>query len=76
MAPKSIENRNELIDILVSRVAENAPVKEHIRVYCEALTSNLKELDDGDLIQGILKAGYLDIMERFNLGEIALETDL
>jgi hypothetical protein len=76
MAPESIENRNELIDILVSRVAENAPVKELIRVYCEALTANLKELEDGDLIQGILNAGYLDIMERFNLGEIALETDL
>lgn len=76
MAPESIENRNELIDILVSRVAENAPVKELIRVYSEALTANLKELDDGELIQGILNAGYLDIMERFNLGEIALETDL
>jgi len=76
MASKSIENRNELIDILVSRIAENAPVKELIRVYCEAWTANLKELDDGDLIQGILNAGYLDIMERFNLGEIALETDL
>ena len=76
MAPESIENRNELINILVSRVAENAPIKEHIRVYCEALTANLKELDDGELIQGILNAGYLDIMERFNLGEIALETDL
>ena len=72
----AIENRVELINVLVSRVAENASVKELIRVYCEALTANLRELEDGDLIQCILNAGYLDIMEKFDLGEIALETDL
>lgn len=71
----AIENKEQLISDLVSRVAENAPVKELIRVYCEALAANLRDLNDSDLIHGILNAGYVDIMETYNLGEIAIDLD-
>jgi hypothetical protein len=72
----AIENRDQLINTLVSRIAENVPIKEIIRVYCEALTTSIKEMDDGDLIQNILNAGYLDVMEEFDLGEVAVNTEL
>jgi hypothetical protein len=60
-----IENREELTAALVSRVIENAPIRELIRVYGEAVTAAINDLTEEDLIQSIASAGYIDITEKY-----------
>jgi hypothetical protein len=63
----AIENREVVVNTLTSRVIENAPLRELIRVYSEAVQAALKNLDDDDLIRSIAQAGYTDILEAFSL---------
>lgn len=69
MSDYKIENREEVTNVLVSRVIENAPLRELIRVYSEAVQAAIGNLSDADVARSIVAAGYTDIMEAFNLSE-------
>lgn len=63
----AIENREEVVNVLTSRVIENAPLRELIRVYSEAVQSAIGNLSDDDVIRSIAAAGYNDILETYSL---------
>ena len=67
MSDYSVEKREEVVNVLTSRVIENAPLRELIRVYSEAVQAAIGNLSDADLVRSIEAAGYADIMEAFNL---------
>jgi hypothetical protein len=69
----NIENREVVVNTLTSRVIENAPLRELIRVYSEAVQAAVGQLSDDDLIRSIAQAGYTDIIEAFNLEVPAVE---
>ena len=60
-------NRTEVVNVLTSRVIENAPLREIIRVYSEAVQAAIANLSDDDVIRSIGAAGYTDILEAFEL---------
>ena len=62
-----MENRQDVVNVLTSRVIENAPLRELIRVYSEAVQAAIGNLSDDDVIRSIDQAGYKDILETFNL---------
>jgi len=62
-----MENREEVVNVLTSRVIENAPLRELIRVYSEAVQSAIANLSDEDVIRSIAAAGYNDILEKYSL---------
>jgi hypothetical protein len=67
MSDYKIENREEVTNVLQSRVVENAPLREIIRVYAEAVKAAVDGLSDADLVRSVQAAGYTDILEAFNL---------
>lgn len=67
MSEYTIENRQDVTNALVSRVIENAPLREIIRVYSEAVQAAVAQLSDADLVRSISQAGYTDLLEAFNL---------
>jgi len=60
-------NRTEVVNVLTSRVIENAPLRELIRVYSEAVQAAIGNLSDEDVIRSVAQAGYTDILEAFSL---------
>ena len=68
-----MSNRTEVVNVLTSRVIENAPLRELIRVYSEAVQAAIGNLSDEDVIRSIAQAGYTDILEAFNLEVPAAE---
>ena len=60
-------NRTDVVNVLTSRVIENAPLRELIRVYSEAVQAAVAQLSDDDVIRSIAAAGYTDILESFSL---------
>jgi len=68
MSDYTLENREEVVNVLTSRVIENAPTRELLRVYSEAVQSAIANLSDADLVRSIAGAGYTDILEHFSLG--------
>lgn len=69
MSDYILENRDQLIPALQERVLSNAPLREIIRVYNEALTAAIGQLNDADLARSVFAAGYMDLVEVFNLEE-------
>jgi hypothetical protein len=67
MSDYTIENRQEVVQVLTSRVIENAPCRELLRVYSEAVNAAIANLSDADVVRSIAQAGYSDILEAFNL---------
>jgi hypothetical protein len=67
MSDYTIENRETVVNTLVSRVIENAPLRELIRVYSEAVQAAVANLSDADVVRSIAAAGYTDILEAFSL---------
>ena len=63
----ALENREDVSNALVSRVIENAPLRELLRVYSEAVNAAIANLSDDDLLRAIVQAGYPDILEAFGL---------
>ena len=61
------DNRETIVNTLTSRVIENAPLRELIRVYSEAVQAAIANLSDDDVIRSISAAGYVDILEAFEL---------
>jgi hypothetical protein len=60
-------NRETVVNTLTSRVIENAPLRELIRVYSEAVGAAIAQLSDDDVVRSIAAAGYTDILEAFEL---------
>lgn len=73
MSDYSIENRQDVVNVLTARVVENAPCRELLRVYSEAVTAAIANLSDADVVRSIAQAGYTDILEAFNLEVPAAE---
>ena len=67
MSDYSLENREQVVNTLTSKVIENAPLRELIRVYSEAVQSAIGQLSDADVVRSIAAAGYTDIIEAFTL---------
>ena len=67
MSDYTLENREAVSVALQERVLSNAPLRELIRVYNEALTAALTSLSDADLVHSIAAAGYTDLLEAFEL---------
>jgi len=67
MSEMTMTNREDVTNVLVSRVTENAPLRELIRVYSEAVQAAVGQMDDDGLIRAIVQAGYPDILEAFGL---------
>jgi hypothetical protein len=67
MSDYTLENRTEVVNNLTSRVIENAPLRELIRVYSEAVQAAIGNLSDADVVRSISQAGYTDLIESFNL---------
>ena len=67
MSDYVIEDREQVVNTLTSRVIENAPLRELIRVYSEAVQSAIGQLSDADVVRSITAAGYTDILEAFSL---------
>jgi hypothetical protein len=67
MSDYTIENRETVVNTLVSRVIENAPLRELIRVYSEAVQAAVANLSDADVARSIQAAGYQDILEAFEI---------
>ena len=73
MSDFTLSNREEVVNVLVSRVIENAPLREIIRVYSEAVQAAVANLSDADVARSIAQAGYTDILEAFNIEVPAAE---
>jgi hypothetical protein len=69
MSDYAIANRETVVNTLISRVVENAPLRELIRVYSEAVQAAVGQLSDADVVRSIAAAGYTDILEAFELEE-------
>ena len=69
MSDYALENRQEVVNVLTERVISNAPVRELLRVYSEAVTAAIANLSDADVVRSIIQAGYSDIVEAFNIAE-------
>lgn len=67
MSDYTVENRQDVVNVLIARVVENAPCRELLRVYSEAVTAAIANLSDADVVRSIAQAGYTDILEAFNL---------
>ena len=74
MSDYVIENKETVVNTLVSRVIENAPLRELIRVYSEAVNAAVAQLSDADVVRSIAAAGYTDILETFSLEVPAAES--
>lgn len=61
----AIENKEELINETISRVVNNAPMREVLRVYNESLRAHITSLNDEELTQALQNAGYDDLIERY-----------
>jgi hypothetical protein len=60
-----IADRPGLVSETVSRVINNAPVSEVLRVYSMAVQSELDDFDDMELLEAVGKAGYSDLVEKY-----------
>jgi D-mannonate dehydratase len=73
MSDYELSNRETVVNTLTSRVIENAPLRELIRVYSEAVQAAIANLSDADVVRSIAAAGYTDIIEAFELTVPAVE---
>jgi hypothetical protein len=73
MSDYTLESRETVVNTLTSRVIENAPLRELIRVYSEAVQAAIGQLSDADVVRSIAAAGYTDILEAFSLEVPAAE---
>jgi predicted HTH transcriptional regulator len=73
MSDYTLENRQDVVNVLTERVISNAPVRELLRVYSEAVQSAIANLSDADVVRSIAAANYGDILEAFSLEVPAAE---
>ena len=67
MSDYTIQNREAVVQTLTERVISNAPLRELLRVYSEAVQAAIANLSDADVVRSIIAAGYQDIVEAFEL---------
>ena len=67
MSDYTLENRDDVVRVLTEHVISNAPVRELLRVYQEAVSAAIANLSDADVARSIAQAGYTDILEAFSL---------
>lgn len=60
-----IKDREGLVAETISRVINNAPINEILRVYSVAVRNELDKLSDEKLIESIETAGYSDLVEKY-----------
>lgn len=60
-----IKDKEKLLGPLVSRIVENAPIHEVVRVYGEAVTAAIAKLEDEELIGYMTNAGYTDLVDAY-----------
>lgn len=65
-----IKDRKELVNSAISRVINNAPISEILRVYSMAVQTELEKLSDTELVNSVLGAGYMDLIEKHVEGEL------
>lgn len=65
-----ITNKTELVNETISRVINNAPISEILRVYSMAIQGRLEELSDTELVESLINAGYMDLIETYVEGEL------
>lgn len=65
-----VTNKTELVNETISRVINNAPISEILRVYSMAVQSRLEELSDTELVESLINAGYMDLIEKYVEGEL------
>ena len=75
MSDYTLEKREEVVNTLTARVIENAPLRELIRVYSEAVQAAIGNLSDADVARSIAQAGYTDIIESFDIEVPAAEEE-
>lgn len=59
-------NREALVSETISRVINNAPVSEILRVYSLAVQNELNTLTDEELLEAVQNAGYLDLVSKYS----------
>jgi hypothetical protein len=59
------ETRQELTNEVVSRVLNNAPASELLRVYSLSVQSALEGLSEEGLFECLLNAGFTDLVEKY-----------
>lgn len=60
-----INNKTALVTEAISRVVNNAPVSEVLRVYSLVLQAELDKMEDEQLLSSLETAGYLDLLEKY-----------
>lgn len=60
-----IKNKEALLGEAVSRVLNNAPVSELLRVYSLALHAELERMSEEELLGSLENAGYQDLIEKY-----------
>jgi hypothetical protein len=61
----TIKDKPEFVNEVISRVINNAPISEVIRVYSLSVKAAIDELDDDGFFQAVLNAGYTDLIEKY-----------
>jgi hypothetical protein len=59
------EQRQQLVSEVITRSINCAPVNEVIRVYSLSLQNAIEAMDDTELLEAVLKAGFTDILEKY-----------
>lgn len=61
----AINDKPALINEAISRVINNAPVSEVLRVYSLALQAELERMEDEEILSSLENAGYSDLIEKY-----------
>jgi hypothetical protein len=61
----TIKDKPEFVNEVISRVINNAPISEVLRVYSLSVKAAIDELDDDGFFQSVLNAGYTDLIEKY-----------
>lgn len=67
-----ITDREGLVAETISRVINNAPISEILRVYSLAVKNELDKLSDDELMSSVNTAGYSDLVEKYAKAETEL----
>ena len=76
MSDYTLDNREEVVRLLTEQVLSNAPIRELLRVYQEAVTAAIENLSDAELVRSVSAAGYTSILEAFELEVPDSETEV
>ena len=61
----TIKDKPEFVNEVISRVINNAPISEVLRVYSLSVKAAIDELEYDGFFQAVLNAGYTDLIEKY-----------